>query len=160
MSGAARLRAVVGFGSNLGDRLATLRTARQELERVARVQATSRVYATAPVGPPQPEYLNAAALVDYEGTPAALMGALLAIEARLGRARGERFGPRTIDLDLLWIDGLRVESPGLVVPHPRLVERAFALAPMLELVPEAIAPGSGLPYEVPAGDARATGDAL
>jgi 2-amino-4-hydroxy-6-hydroxymethyldihydropteridine diphosphokinase len=154
------LRAVVGFGSNLGDRLATLRNARRELEAVARVEATSRIYATAPVGPPQPDYLNAAALVAYEGSPGKLMDALLAIEARLGRVRAERFGPRTIDLDLLWIEGLRVESPQLVVPHPRLAERTFALAPMLELVPDATEPGTGIRYEVPAGDARATDDVL
>jgi 2-amino-4-hydroxy-6-hydroxymethyldihydropteridine diphosphokinase len=154
------LRAVVGFGSNLGDRLATLRRARRELEGVARVEATSRVYLTAPIGPPQPEYLNAAALVAFEGSPGRLMEALLAIEKGLGRVRTERFGPRSIDLDLLWIEGLRVESPQLVVPHPRLVERAFALAPMLELVPGATEPGTGLGYVVPAGDARPTDDVL
>ena len=154
------LRAVVGFGSNLGDRLATLRSARRELEGVARVEATSRVYVTAPVGPPQPDYLNAAALVSSEGSPGELMDALLVIEARLGRVRAERFGARTIDLDLLWIEGMSVESPQLVVPHPRLAERAFALAPMLELVPDATEPGSGIPYVVPAGDARATDDLL
>jgi 2-amino-4-hydroxy-6-hydroxymethyldihydropteridine diphosphokinase len=154
------LRAVVGFGSNLGDRLSTLRTARRLLEVVARVEATSRVYETAPVGPPQPDYLNAAALVAFQGTPGRLMEALLDIEARLGRVRAERNGPRTVDLDLLWIEGLRVESPQLVVPHPRLSERAFALAPMLELVPDAIDPGTGTAYVVPAGDARATDDLL
>jgi 2-amino-4-hydroxy-6-hydroxymethyldihydropteridine diphosphokinase len=74
--------------------------------------------------------------------------------------RAERFGPRIIDLDLLWIEGMSVESPQLVVPHPRLAERAFALAPMLELVPDATEPGSGIPYVVPAGDARATDDLL
>ncbi len=154
------LRAVVGFGSNLGDRLATLRTARRLLEVVARVEATSRVYQTAPVGPPQPDYLNAAALVAFEGSPGRLMEALLDIEARLGRVRAERNGPRRIDLDLLWIDGLRVESPQLVVPHPRLAERAFALAPMLELVPDAIDPATGTAYVVPPGDARPTDDLL
>jgi len=154
------LRAVVGFGSNLGDRLATLRTARRLLEVVAHVEATSRVYETAPVGPPQPEYLNAVALVAFEGSPGRLMEALLDIEARLGRVRAERNGPRSIDLDLLWIEGLRVESPQLVVPHPRLAERAFALAPMLELVPDAIDPATGTAYVVPPGDARPTDDLL
>ena len=140
---AVTLRAVVGFGSNLGDRLATLRAARRLLEGVARVEATSRVYATAPVGPPQPDFLNAAALVAYEGSPGRLMEALLDIEARLGRVRAERNGPRTLDLDLLWIDGLRVESPQLVVPHPRLAERAFALAPMMEARPRRDRSGHG-----------------
>jgi 2-amino-4-hydroxy-6-hydroxymethyldihydropteridine diphosphokinase len=151
---------VVGFGSNLGDRLATLRAARRALEGLSHVEATSRVYATAPVGPPQPDYLNAAARIAYEGTPARLMEALLSIEAGLGRVRAERFGPRTLDLDLLWIDGVRVDTPQLVVPHPRLCERAFALAPMLEVAPDARDPATGLRYAVPPGDARATDDVL
>jgi 2-amino-4-hydroxy-6-hydroxymethyldihydropteridine diphosphokinase len=144
------LRAVVGFGSNLGDRLATMREAVRRLEQVAVVEATSHVYETAPVGPPQPDYLNAAALVTWNGTPSALMETLLSIEADLGRARtpGERNAPRTIDLDVLWIEGLRVESPQLVVPHPRLTERAFALVPMLEVVPGATDPTTGRAYVV------------
>ena len=151
---------MVGFGSNLGDRLAMLRAARAELERVARVVVTSRIYVTAPVGPPQPDYLNAAALVTYDGMAVSLMEDLLAIEARLGRVRAEPLGPRTIDLDLLWIEGLRIESPELVVPHARLKGRAFALAPMLEVALGAREPGTGRAYEVPAGDARATEEIL
>ncbi len=153
--------AVVGVGANLGDRLATLRSAATELARVARVQRTSRVYASAPVGgPPQPEFLNAAAAVLYEGAPLELLDALLAIEARLGRVRGERWGPRTIDLDLLWIEGLAIDTPRLVVPHPRLHERAFALVPLLEVVPGARDPRTGLAYEVPAGSIHDTGETL
>jgi 2-amino-4-hydroxy-6-hydroxymethyldihydropteridine diphosphokinase len=136
---------VVGFGANLGDRLRTMRAAAHELGRTARVERGSRVFVTAPVGgPPQPDYLNAAALVRYEGEPEALLGALLAIEERLGRRRGgERFGPRAIDLDILWIEGEAVDTEVLVVPHPRLLERAFALVPLLELVPEARDPRTG-----------------
>ena len=126
---ALTLRAVVGFGANLGDRLATMRAALAALARVAHVEGTSHVYATAPVGPPQPEYLNAAALVAWEGTAEGLLDALLAIEAKLGRVRAERFGPRTVDLDVLWIEGLAAEGARLVVPHPRLRERAFAVVP-------------------------------
>jgi 2-amino-4-hydroxy-6-hydroxymethyldihydropteridine diphosphokinase len=152
-------RAVVGFGANLGDRLATMRAAAREvarLPRVGRVVRTSRVYATEPVGPPQPEFLNAAALVTWEGTPEALLDALLAIEAGLGRVRSaaERWGPRAIDLDVLWIEGVAVDTPRLVVPHPRLRERAFALVPMLEVAPDARDPRTGERYEVPAGDVR------
>jgi 2-amino-4-hydroxy-6-hydroxymethyldihydropteridine diphosphokinase len=149
------VRAVVGFGANLGDRLATMRAALRELALVAHVEASSHVYATAPVGPPQPEYLNAAALVTSEGSAEALMDSLLAIEAKLGRVRGdERFGPRTIDLDVLWIEGLAFESAKLTVPHPRLKERAFALVPMLELLPDARDPRTHEPYSAPPGDVR------
>ncbi len=116
------------------------------------------MYATAPVGgPPQPEFFNAAALVVYGGTPLDLLDALLAIEARLGRVRAERWGPRTLDLDILWIDGLAVDDPRLEVPHPRLHERAFALAPLLEIVPDARDPRTGAVYAAPPGVVRDTG---
>jgi 2-amino-4-hydroxy-6-hydroxymethyldihydropteridine diphosphokinase len=155
------LRAVVGLGANLGDRMATLRVAVQELSNVADVEKRSGVYETAPVGgPPQPSFLNAAALVRYAGTPIDLLDALLAIEARLGRVRAERWGPRVIDLDLLWIDGVAVDTPRLVVPHARLRERAFALAPLLEIVPFARDPRSGAAYAIPLGEVRATGQRL
>jgi 2-amino-4-hydroxy-6-hydroxymethyldihydropteridine diphosphokinase len=104
--------------------------------------------------------MNAAALVMFRGEAVQLLDELLAIERRLGRVRKERWGPRTIDLDILWIDGLVVDTPRLVVPHPWLRERAFALVPMLELVPEAADPRTGEPYVVPAGDVRATEDRL
>ena len=95
------LRVVVGFGANLGNRLETMRRALKELGRIARIDATSHVFSTSPVGPPQPDYLNAAALVTWDQSPEALLVALLEIEALLGRVRTERFGPRTIDLDVL-----------------------------------------------------------
>ena len=151
---------MVGFGANLGDRLGTMRAALRELGAVARVEGTSRVYATAPVGPPQPEYLNAAALVVFEGTAEELLDVLLGIEGRLGRVRGERFGARTIDLDVLWAEGVVLETGRLVVPHPRLTERAFALAPMLEVVPGARDPVTGREYVVPAGDVTRTAEVL
>jgi len=138
-----------------------MRAAVRELGQVARVEKTSRAYATAPIGGiPQPEFLNAAALILYEGGAAELLDELLAIEKGLGRVRRERWGPRTIDLDILWIDGLVVDTPRLVVPHASLRERAFALVPMLELVPDATDPRSGERYVVPAGDVRPTEDRL
>lgn len=155
------VRAVVGIGANLGDRLATMRDALRELSRIARVQRVSRVYETEPIGgPPQPAFLNAAALVEYEGEPLELLDALLAIEGRFGRVRRERCGPRTLDLDLLWIEGLEVNAPRLVVPHPRLHERAFAVVPLLEAAPGARDPVTGRVYAVPPGDVRATGEIL
>jgi 2-amino-4-hydroxy-6-hydroxymethyldihydropteridine diphosphokinase len=155
----ATLRAVVGFGANLGDRFATLRAALRELRQVARVEKTSRVYATAPVGPPQPDFLNAAALVSYVGAAEPLLDELLAIEVRLGRVRsaGDKWGPRRIDLDLLWADGVVVESAHLRLPHPHLRERAFALVPMLEVVADATDPRTGERYVAPPGDVRSTG---
>jgi len=138
-----------------------MRAALRQLGQVARVEKTSRVYATAPVGGiPQPEFLNAAALILYEGDAATLLDDLLAIENSLGRVRKERWGPRTIDLDILWIDGLLVDTPRVVVPHASLRDRAFALVPMLELVPDAVDPRTGERYTVPPGDVLATDDRL
>lgn len=145
------LRAVVGLGANLGDRLGAMRSAADAVEKISLNARRSHVFATAPLGPPQPDFLNAAMLIAFEGTPDELLAALLAIEAGLGRVRAERWGPRTIDLDILWIEGTCVETEGLSVPHPHLRARAFALAPMLELVPDARDPVSGERYSVPPG---------
>jgi 2-amino-4-hydroxy-6-hydroxymethyldihydropteridine diphosphokinase len=146
------VRAVVGLGANLGDRLVSMREAVRLLARSAVVERTSHVYRTTPVGgPPQPEFLNAAALLIYPAPLPALLDVLLDVEAALGRVRGERWGPRTIDLDLLWAQGLAVATDALVVPHPRLRERAFALAPMLEIAPDATDP-HGDPYVIPPGE--------
>ena len=129
---------VVGLGSNLGDRLATLRGALARIERVTRV---SRVYETDPIGGPlQPPFLNAAVLVDWRADPLLLLDRLQHIEVTLGRDRTRevRWGPRTLDLDILWIDdGTRIDLPRLVVPHPRLAERAFAVLPLLDVAPHA-----------------------
>ncbi len=155
------LRAVVGLGANLGDRMATIRAAARALALVSNVEGRSRVYETVPVGgPPQPPFLNAAVLLAYPGEPLALLDDLLAIEGRSGRLRVERWGPRTLDLDLLWIDGVALNTPRLVVPHPRLHERAFALAPLLELVPNARDPRTGASYSSVPGDIHDTGDTL
>jgi 2-amino-4-hydroxy-6-hydroxymethyldihydropteridine diphosphokinase len=158
---APALRAVVGFGANLGDRLVTMRAAARALSLVARVEKASRVYATAPVGgPAQPEYLNAAVLAACDLCPEELLDALLSIEADLGRVRVEKDGPRTIDLDVLWIEGVTLDTARLVVPHPRLRERAFAVVPLLELVPDARDPRTGARYAVPSGQVRDTGELM
>jgi 2-amino-4-hydroxy-6-hydroxymethyldihydropteridine diphosphokinase len=156
----APLRAVVGLGANLGDRLATLRSAVHELSQVARVEKTSRVYSTMPVGPPQPDYLNAAVLIAWDASPLGLLETLLAIEQRHGRVRAERWGARTLDLDILWIDGVTVDDARLRVPHPHLTERAFAVVPLLDVVPNARDPQTGAPYVAPAGAIVETGLAL
>ncbi|MBX3224084.1 MAG: 2-amino-4-hydroxy-6-hydroxymethyldihydropteridine diphosphokinase [Labilithrix sp.] len=145
------MRVAIGLGANLGDRLATLREAASRIGRLAPIVARSHVWETAPVGgPPQPDYFNAAVLVEWRGAPLALLDALQQIEADLGRVREVVNGPRTIDLDVLWIDGQVVDEPRLVVPHPRLHVRAFALAPMLEVAPGATDPRDGAAFVVPA----------
>ena len=133
--------AYVALGSNLGDRLATLQEAVRRIDALhgLAVLRASRVYETAPWGPPQPDYLNAVIEVDACKAPFAHLAALHAIERSLGRVRvpGERFGPRTLDLDLLWQGGLALRGAGgLELPHPRLHERAFVLAPLADLAPE------------------------
>ncbi len=131
---------IVGLGSNIGSREAFLRAALALLVAAPGIElrAVSRVFETEPVGPPQPSYLNAAARLDVapELGGEALLDRLLGIERELGRVRRERYGPRTIDLDVLFWDGPAVAGPRLTVPHPRLLERAFALAPLLDVAPE------------------------
>jgi 2-amino-4-hydroxy-6-hydroxymethyldihydropteridine diphosphokinase len=140
-------RAYVGLGANLGDREATLRRALELLDAEAglKVVAVSAFRETDPVGyVDQPRFLNAAAAVDTALAPRALLDALLATERKLGRERtGPRFGPRTIDLDLLLYGDAVVSEPGLLVPHPRLRERRFALEPLAELDPALEIPGHG-----------------
>jgi 2-amino-4-hydroxy-6-hydroxymethyldihydropteridine diphosphokinase len=143
-------RVVLGLGANLADRLATMRAAVAAIRAVGGVEvvARSRVYETAPVGGvAQPDFLNAALLVECTLSPLRLLDELLRIERELGRDRTKdavRWGPRAIDLDVLWIEDLVVDDARLVVPHPRLVERAFALLPLLEVAPDApfVAPAS------------------
>ena len=140
-------RAYVGLGANLGDRAATLMRAIELLgERPGiAVVAVPSFRETDPVGfLDQPRFLNAAVALDTSLTPQALLAALLEIEQELGRVRtGQRYGPRTVDLDLLLLDDLTVSVPGLELPHPRLHERAFALEPLVELDPSLVVPGRG-----------------
>lgn len=135
--------AIVALGSNLGDRAATLRSALAELEQLGAVIARSRLYETAPVGPPQPQYLNAVVLLETGRPPAELLADLLAIEKRLGRERRERWGPRVIDLDLIALDDRVVSEDGLTLPHPEAHRRAFVLVPLSEVAPDVVIPGQG-----------------
>jgi len=140
------LIAVIGLGANLGDRLGALRAATARIGELGAVRARSGVYETAPVDAPPPSYLNAAIAIETTLSPEELMRALLAIEASMGRVRAEKNGPRTIDLDVLWIEGVARSSEELTVPHPRLTERAFALGPLLEVAPDARDPVGGQRY--------------
>lgn len=127
-------RAYVGLGSNLGDRLDNLQRAIELLlEKGLAVMEASSVYETDPVGPPQPDFLNAAVAVDCDLPPSELVAVLKQVEAEIGREQSERWGPRVIDLDLLLYGEETVSEPGLTVPHAELTNRAFALVPVLEI---------------------------
>ncbi len=144
--------AFIGLGSNLNDRLALLRRAarRLALDPGVRLRRCSPVYESAPRGPvrEQPPFLNAVCEVTTALAPRDLLGRLLAIESDLGRVREIGQGPRTIDLDLLLYDALIVREPDLVVPHPRLAERAFVLVPLVDLAPDLVPPGLGEPVRL------------
>jgi 2-amino-4-hydroxy-6-hydroxymethyldihydropteridine diphosphokinase len=138
-------RAVVALGANLGDRLATLEGALATLDATPGIQvlARSRWFHTAPVGPPQPPYLNGCALLAVRLPPEALLERLQETEQRYGRVRQERWGPRTLDLDLIFYGRLRLRGARLDLPHPRFRERAFVLVPLAELAPEWVDPLTG-----------------
>ena len=138
--------AFLGLGSNLGDRLGNLQAAADALGRETgiRVVASSRVWETAPVGgPPQPDYLNAVLRVQTDLGARDLLEAAHRVEASLGRVRAERWGARTIDVDILLFGDERIDEPDLVVPHPRFEERAFVVVPLLELDPDPPMPDGG-----------------
>lgn len=138
-AGPAR-RAFLGLGSNLGDRAAHLRAAVAALPDVV---AVSPVYETAPVGGPgdQPAYLNAVVELSTSLGPRELLERGQRLEAAAERVREERWGPRTLDVDVLLVGDLRVDEPDLQVPHPRMGERAFVLAPLADLAPELVPAG-------------------
>jgi 2-amino-4-hydroxy-6-hydroxymethyldihydropteridine diphosphokinase len=130
--------AYLGIGSNLGDRLGYLQLAVDRLARATGVRVTgvSRVYETDPVGGPvQDDFLNAVVGVETDLTPRELLAQCAAAEAAAARVRDVRWGPRTLDVDVLWIDGYTSTDPVLTVPHPRMAERAFVLAPLHDLDP-------------------------
>ncbi len=144
------LAVVVGLGANLGEPRAAIEEACRQIDALSPIVRRSSLWRTAPVGgPSQPDYVNAAVLLRWSKPPLALLTELLAIETRLGRVRTVRNGPRTIDLDILWIEGVVVEEPTLVVPHPRLAVRAFAIGPLLEVMPDARDPTTNEPYRMP-----------
>jgi 2-amino-4-hydroxy-6-hydroxymethyldihydropteridine diphosphokinase len=146
-SRASPLDVVIGLGANLGDTQLAFRTALAELAALGELVGVSALYRSAPVGgPPQPYFMNAAARLSFPGTPEHLLAEAHRIERLAGRARRERWGPRTLDLDILWIAGLHVGFAGLHVPHARLRQRAFALQPLLDVAPDARDPVDGEAY--------------
>ncbi len=131
-------RALLALGSNLGDRVGFLRHA---VRHVGAIVAQSQVYETDPIGGPsgQRAYLNMVVAIDTPLDPFALLRRCQRIEASAGRERAVRWGPRTLDVDMLFYDDARLETPSLVVPHPRIGERRFVLAPLAEVAPERVA---------------------
>ena len=140
--------AVVGLGGNVGDVVAAFRRALQSLDQTdgVRVISVSSLLRTAPVGgPEQDDFLNAAVLLAVELEPAELLAVLQALEVAAARVRAERWGPRTLDLDLLWWADQSLETTALTLPHPGLTERRFALQPLVEVAPSALT-GDGRRY--------------
>ena len=156
------MRAYIGLGSNLGDRLAYLQRAADLLGRTegVRILRSSRVYESEPVGgPPQPDYLNAVVEVETDLSAPDLLRACLSVEERMKRTRAVRWGPRTIDLDLLTYGRERIEErdPPLVVPHPLMHERGFVLLPLAELDADPPLPGDRRLAEVRTGSGVLSG---
>ena len=135
--------AFIGLGANLGDRLANLTEAVRLLGATHGVQVvrSSRVYETDPIGPAQPDYLNAVVELTTSLEPRGLLAACQDVERRMGRVRGERWGPRIIDLDVLTYAREVIDEPGLRIPHPGMHERGFVLVPLLELTADPHLPG-------------------
>ncbi len=135
----------IALGSNLGNSHQILTQAIVFLHQCPGIEVLrhSQFYRTAPIGPPQPDYLNACALLKVHLSPDALLTQLLAIERHFGRVRRERWGPRLLDLDLILYDQAIIQTDRLAVPHPRMKERAFVLVPLAEIAPDWADPLTG-----------------
>lgn len=131
--------AYIALGANLGDREGTLSEALNRLNNHDEITVIrcSKVYETEPVGYlDQPQFLNMAAALRTTLAPETLLEVMLGIETQLGRIRDIRYGPRTVDLDLLWVEGQTLDTPHLTLPHPRMLERAFVMLPLCDIVPQ------------------------
>lgn len=142
------VRAWIGLGANLGDPAARIRGALGSIGAMPGcvLLKASTLYRSAPMGPPgQPDYCNAVAEVETTLAPRALLDALLAIERAAGRVRGgDRWGPRVLDLDLLHVEGVSVDEPGLHLPHPGIARRNFVIVPLAQIAPALTIPGVGV----------------
>jgi len=138
-------KCAIALGSNLGDSLTILKSAIESLNNTPgiAVKSHSSWYQTAPIGPPQPDYINACAILEVTLKPEQLLLALLEIEIKFNRIRREKWGPRTLDLHLLLYDNLILETSTLTLPHPRMTERAFVLVPLADIAPDWVHPVTG-----------------
>ncbi|CAH0352998.1 2-amino-4-hydroxy-6-hydroxymethyldihydropteridine diphosphokinase [Aquabacterium sp. CECT 9606] len=150
IEGLPRFRAFVGLGANLGPARQNLQEALVQLQALpwTSLEGVSSFYVTKPVGTEGPDYLNAVAAVSTSLAPHELLNALLAIELTLGRERPEPLAPRTLDLDLLWMEGAMRHSAALILPHPRMTERAFVQEPLAQLLGQ-LPPKSTDPIPLP-----------
>lgn len=151
-------KAVIALGSNLGDRAGAIRAAAEQLSELGGtvLLGLSPLYQSAAlkpdgVDPDAPEYLNAVALVKTDLPPEALLMELAGIEEDFGRVRTERWGDRTLDLDIIWMEDVEMVTENLTIPHPRAHERSFVLIPWLDIQPEASLPGYGPLADISAG---------
>lgn len=136
VSAAGGRRTFLSLGSNMGDRAAHLRHA---VDVLAGVVAVSPVYETDPVGgPDQDRFLNVVVEIVTDMTPGDLLGLCHRIESSAERVRAQRWGPRTLDVDIIWMDGVQMDSERLTIPHPRWRQRRFVLAPLRDLAPELV----------------------
>lgn len=138
-------RCAIALGANLGNPQTTLESALKTLDRMPHitVERYSSWYLTKAIGPPQPDYINGCAILQTSLLPTAFMHTLLETENQFGRVRRERWGARTLDLDLLLFEDVILNSADLIIPHPRMVERAFVLIPLAEIAPDWLEPISG-----------------
>jgi 2-amino-4-hydroxy-6-hydroxymethyldihydropteridine diphosphokinase len=151
----------LALGANLGDRAASLRAALERLRAAVTIERMSAVYETEPAYLlDQPRFLNMAVRGRTALEPAALLALLKQIERELGRVAGPRYGPRAIDIDILLYDDLALDTASLTIPHPRMAERPFVLAPLAELAPELVSPGWDQSIGALAALVRGNGDVL
>jgi 2-amino-4-hydroxy-6-hydroxymethyldihydropteridine diphosphokinase/dihydroneopterin aldolase/2-amino-4-hydroxy-6-hydroxymethyldihydropteridine diphosphokinase len=135
------ITAYIGLGSNVGDKQANVQKAIELLRESVRVMAVSSFYTTEPVGyREQEDFINAVVGIETEQSPEDLLAICRSIESRMGRERTVRWGPRTIDLDILLYGNAIVDHPGLMIPHPRMISRKFVLVPLVEIAPDAVHP--------------------
>ncbi|MGK7950949.1 MAG: 2-amino-4-hydroxy-6-hydroxymethyldihydropteridine diphosphokinase [Xenococcaceae cyanobacterium] len=137
-------KCAIALGSNLGNSLDTVTNALKSLTNIPGIElmATSSWYQTKPIGPPQPDYVNGCAVLQVQLQPAELLTLLQGIELQFGRVRTEKWGARTLDLDILLYDDLVMNTANLIIPHPYLTERAFVLLPLAEIAPNWLEPMS------------------